>query len=376
MKPLEGVTVLDFSQFLAGPSVGLRLADLGANVIKIEKPGTGDICREMYVSNLVIDGDSSIFHAINRNKDAIEIDLTSEKGRKQLKPLLQKADAMIINFRLGVAEKLLLDYESISKINREIVYGEITGYGYEGPWKTMPGQDLLVQSLSGLCWLNGNAAQPPVPFGLSIADMFTGQHLVQGMLAGLIQKQISGEGVLVQCSLLESVMDIQFELFTTYLNDGHELPVRSSINNANAYISAPYGIYETQDGYLAIAMVPIPLLGDLISCEPLKSYDDPTMWAVKRDEIKQILVQHLKTQTTAAWLDVLEAADIWCADVMTWKRLFETEGFKGLNMIQTVKRQSGVELETTRCPISIDREIFTSDKAAPVIGQDNAKYLL
>lgn len=375
MKPLEGVTILDFSQFLSGPSAALRLADLGATVIKIEKPNTGDICRSLYVSNLIIDNDSSIFHAINRNKDGISLDLKNSDDRKLLNPLLEKADAMIINFRPGVSKKLDLDYESVKKINPKIVYGEITGYGTEGPWSELPGQDLLVQSLSGLCNLNGNSDQPPTPFGLGVADMFTGQHLVQGMLASLIRQQITGEGSLVQVSLLESVLDIQFELFTTYLNDGHHLPERSSINNANAYIGAPYGIYSTKDGYLALAMVPIPLLGELICCEPLKEYTNPSTWTTKCDEIKAILVKHLKKETTTYWLSILEAADIWCADVMTWDNLFETEGFKELDFIQTIKRKNGTSLQTTRCPINIDNNRYTSSKGAPSIGEDNFKYL-
>ena len=247
MKPLENITVLDFSQFLSAPSAALKLADLGANVIKIERPDTGDICRTLYISNCVIDGDSSLFHAINRNKDGITIDLKDDSSKDLLHDLIKKADVMILNFRPGVAKHLGIDFDSVCKINPEIVYGDITGYGTSGPWKDLPGQDLLVQSLSGLAWLNGNANQPPMPFGLSIADMCAGQHLAQGILAGLIQSKTKKEPVYVQTNLLESILDLQFEVFTTYLNDGHQNPVRSTVNNANAYIDAPYGIYKTAD---------------------------------------------------------------------------------------------------------------------------------
>lgn len=375
MKPLENLTVLDFSQFLSAPSAALRLADLGANVIKIERPKTGDICRTLYISNCKIDGDSSLFHAINRNKDGITLDLKDIASKAILEKLIKKADIMILNFRPGVSKKLGIDYEHVLTLNPSIIYGEITGYGYTGSWKDFPGQDLLVQSLSGLTWLNGNQDQPPLPFGLSIADMCAGQHLVQGILSALIQREKTKKPSYVQVNLLESLLDIQFEVFTTYLNDGHQTPERSKINNANAYIDAPYGIYETADGYLALAMVSIPYLGNLIGCTKLTDYRDLTKLPEQRDEIKQILADYLKSNTTKHWLSILEPADIWCADVYTWDKLLNSEGFQSLNMIQTVKRKNGTRLFTTRCPITIDGQYFTSEKAAPALGQNNHDYL-
>lgn len=375
MKPLEGITVLDFSQFLSAPSATMRLADLGARVIKVERPDTGDICRTLYVSNLKIEEDSSLFHSINRGKDGVSLDLKDEACKEYLEKLLSMADVMVVNFRPGVAKRLGLDYESVSIGHPQIVYGEITGYGTTGPWSAKPGQDLLVQSLSGLAWLNGNQDQPPTPFGLSVADLFAGQHLAQGILAALIKRAAWGQGSYVHVSMLESVMDMQFEVFTTYLNDGHQPPLRSAVNNANGYINAPYGIYQTKDGYIAIAMVPITTLGELVGCEALTTYTDPETWCSKRDEIKAILADHLLTASTAHWLSLLEPADVWCSDVFTWDRLMETDGFKNLDMLQTVRTQGGTEFITTRCPITIDGEHYKNSKSAPRIGQDNAKYL-
>lgn len=375
MKPLEGIKVLDFSQFLSSPSAALRLADLGASVIKVENPDGGDICRRLYISNCIIDGDSSLFHAINRNKDGITLDLKDKTKRCELEKLIKDTDIIIMNFRPDVSKRLGIDYASATKINPSVIYGEITGYGKKGIWKDKPGQDLLVQALSGLAQLNGDSANPPTPFGLSVADMFAGQHLVQGILAALIKKAQTNEGSLIHVSLLESILDVQFEVFTTFLNDGHELPKRSSFHNANAYIGAPYGIYETKDGYLAIAMASVPNIGKLISCPELLNYTDSTTLWSKRDEIKQILAKHLKNETTKYWLSILEPADVWCADVFTWDKLFQTEGFKNLDMLQKVKRKNGIELFTTRCPIRIDGEIYKSEKAAPILGQNNKEYL-
>jgi CoA:oxalate CoA-transferase len=209
MKPLEGLLVLDFSQFLSDPSASLRLAD---RVIKIERPGVGDLCRQLYISNLCLDGDLTLFHSINRNKQSFAADLKDPADLAQIRTLLEHADMMIQNFRPGVIEKIGLGYEAVSALNPRLVYGEITGYGNKGSWRTKPGQDLLVQSLSGLPYLNGDASQPPVPFGLAVADMMAGAHLVQGLLAALVRRGITGLGGKVEVSLLESILDLQFEV--------------------------------------------------------------------------------------------------------------------------------------------------------------------
>src|SRR5690606_36421326 len=226
--PLKGLIVLDFSQFLAGPSAALRLADLGADVIKIERPDGGDLSRQLYVSNLSLDGDSTIFHTINRNKRSFAANLKNPDDLESVRQLIRKADVMIQNFRPGIIERLGLGYEQVSELNPGIVYGSITGYGDKGPWRDKPGQDLLVQALSGLTCLNGNADDPPVAVGVAVADMMTGAHLVQGILAALVRRSISGKGGRVDVSLLESTLDLQFEFLTTYLNGGG-LPQRSQI---------------------------------------------------------------------------------------------------------------------------------------------------
>ena len=220
MKPLEGLLVLDFSQFLAGPSAAMRLADLGARVIKIERPGTGDICRQLYITNLKLDGDSTLFHSINRNKQSFAADLKNPEHLAQVKKLISRADVLIQNFRPGVMERIGLDYQNVAKLNPKIVYGIVTGYGATGPWADLPGQDLLAQSRSGLVWLSGDADRPPTPMGLAVCDLAASAHLVQGILACLVQRGVSGKGGKVEVSLLESILDLQFELTSTFLNDG------------------------------------------------------------------------------------------------------------------------------------------------------------
>lgn len=375
MRPLEDYLIVDFSQFLSGPSASLRLADMGARVIKVERAGVGDICRTLYTSNLIMNGESSVFHAINRNKESFEVDLKKAEDAAMVMELLKKADVMIHNFRPGVMERLGFDYETVSAINPTIIYAEISGYGTTGNWRGKPGQDLLLQSVTGLTSLTGNATSGPVAMGLSIVDMLAGAHLAQGILASLYRKAIKNEGALVQVSMMESAYDFQFETITTFMNDGGQLPERTEKNNANAYLGAPYGIYQTADGYIALAMGAIPVLGDLLHCEPLLAYQDIKQAFTLRDEIKAKLAAHLLTATTAHWLSKLEPADIWCADVLDWQSLMAHDGFKALNMIQEVQMQDGYRYQTTRCPIRIDGELLTSTKGSPKLGQDNEHIL-
>jgi len=371
MSLLEDIIVIDFSQFLSGPSAALRLADMGAQVIKIERPGVGDICRELYVSDVMIEGESTIFHAINRNKQSYAADLKNADDLEMIKQLLAKADVMMHNFRPGVMERIGLDYETVKKINPSIIYATISGYGNEGPWKDLPGQDLLLQAASGLTWLNNNNNEDPTPMGVAVVDIMAGTHLAQGILATLFKRTITGEGALVQVSMFESILDFQFELLTSYYNDGRQLPVRSAVNSAHAYIAAPYGIYKTNDGYIALAMGDIVQLATLLQCNPLKHFSNPNDWFDKRDDIKKVLANHLLTNSAVAWLAILEEADIWCAPVMDYDGLVQQDGYKILNMEVTVKTSKGLEVTTTRCPIRVDGKLLISDKGAPQLGEHN-----
>ena len=370
-KPLEGILVIDFSQYLSAPSASLRLADLGARVIKIEQPKTGDKCRNLYFSNVELNGESSMFHAINRNKQSYQADLKSTSERVKVYRLIKQADVVIHNFRPGVAEKLCIDYETIKAINQDIVYAELSGYGKEGPWKNKPGFDLLLQSISGLTQLNGNDGAGPVPVGLAVIDILSGAHLCQAILACLYRKATTGKGGRVEVNMLESAIEYQFESVTAFFRDGGQPTQRTRSNCANAYLGAPYGIYETKNGHLALAMGSIPFLGELLDCEDLKVYESPETWFTQRDEIKDILANHLKKKDTESWLAVLEPADIWCAKVMNWKTLFDTEAFKILNMIQDVKMGDGYQFKTTRCPIRINEEFLTSELGTPKLGEHN-----
>ena len=370
--PLKGLLVLEFSQYLSGPSAGLRLADLGARVIKIERPGTGEAGRKLAIKDLWMGDDSMLFHTINRNKESFTANLKNPGELAIIKKLLAKADVLIHNFRPEVMEKNGLGYEQVRFINPGLIYAAISGYGKTGPWKDKPGQDLLLQSMTGLAYTTGSHQKGPVPFGLSIGDIMAGSQLVQGILAGLVRRQRTGIGALIEVSMLESLLDFQFELLTTYFTTEKQ-PQRSSISNGQPLLSAPYGIYKTSDGYLAIAMMDLHQLANAIGCDALKSFSTDEAFA-KRDEIKKVLAAHLANMPCDFWLDLLHREGLWAMKVFNWQEMANEESYKVLGMEQTIKSGSG-NMITTRCPIRINGKKFYSDKAAPLVGQHNQKIL-
>ena len=365
---LEGLIVLDMSQFLSGPFAALRLGDLGARVIKIERPDGGDLCRRLYLTDTEIGGDSTLFHAINRGKQGFAADFKNPADIDAVKRLISKSDVVVQNFRPGVIERLGLDYASAKAVNPGIVYASITGYGEDGPWALLPGQDLLAQARTGVMWLNGDHGQGPVPFGLAIADLLAGSAVVQGILAALVRRGRTGEGAHIETSLLEALVDFQFEVLTTYLNDGGRIPERSQFRSAHAYLAAPYGVYPTRDGWLAIAMTPLDKLADVIGLPSIAGLPGNAAFD-RRDAIKREIADHIATAPTAFWLARMQPADIWCAEVVDWPALFASEAFQRLDMLQTVMRPEGGPVRTTRSPIRVDGLRQRCLSAAPRIGE-------
>lgn len=376
-RPLAGLVVLDFSQFLSGPLASLKLADLGARVIKVERPGTGDLCRNLYLSDTDIDGDNSLFHAINRNKESLTADLRDEADRGMLRRLIARADVMIQNFRPGVIERQGFGYDDVRAVNPGIVYGSISGYGEDGPWRDLPGQDLLAQARSGLLWLTGSRDDPPMPMGLAAADMLAGNALAQGILAALVGRGVHGRGAHVQTSLFEAMIDFQFEVLTTHLNDGRRVPVRSAVNGAHAYLGAPYGVYRTADGYLALAMTPsLEKLAGLMEMSGLDRFiGDPAALLRDRDEIKAIIAETVETRTTADWLAILQPADIWCSEVLDWPQMLASEAYRRLDFEQVITRNGTTRLNALRGPVRIDGQTLKSTRAAPALGADRETIL-
>ncbi|HEY9339167.1 MAG TPA: CaiB/BaiF CoA-transferase family protein, partial [Kribbella sp.] len=315
-----------------------------------------------------VDGDSMSFHAMNRNKESIVADLKDPAGLARVRALVATADVVVSNFRPGVMERLGLDYETVHRINPGIVYGSVSGYGDTGPFKDRPGQDLLAQSIAGLPWLNGSRDDPPVPVGLAVADHLASCHLAQGITALLVRRFRTGRGGHAQTSLLEALLDLEFELLTTRLNDPSIEVRRKGIRSAHAFLPAPYGIYPTSDGYLAIAMNPVPTIGRLLDLPDVTAMTDPQSWWDRQEEIEDLLSERLSTRTRDEWLAVLDAEDIWCAPVLTLDELVGHEGFRAIAMTQQLRRD-GLDLTTTRSPIRIDGQRLTNSRPAPRLGE-------
>ncbi|AML52247.1 CaiB/BaiF CoA transferase family protein [Falsihalocynthiibacter arcticus] len=365
--PLKGIRILDFSQFLAGPYASLRLADMGAEVIKVERKGKGDLSRYLYVSNVMIDGESTIFHAINRGKSSVELDLKQDADREKIMALVDSADVVIQNFRPGVIERLGLGYEDVKARKPDIVYGSISGYGTGHDWQKLPGQDLLAQARSGIMWLSGGGTDGPVAMGLPIADILAGAALAQGLLALLFRRERTGKGGLVETSLIEAITDLQFELLTTFLNDGGILPQRPNNNPAHAYLSAPYGVYRTEDGHIAVAMNDLKHLCDCLDLDAAFHDLDPFK---HRDSIKAELANHLLLNTTDHWMTAMIAADIWAAPVMDWNGLMGSGVLQELDMIADLER-GGEHFKTLSAPLRIDGVRPKALGAAPLLGANN-----
>jgi crotonobetainyl-CoA:carnitine CoA-transferase CaiB-like acyl-CoA transferase len=322
----------------------------------------------MAIKNLWVDENSLLFHTINRDKESYAADLKNKEDLDSVKKLIRHADIIIHNFRPGIMEKIGLDYDSVQQINSKIIYGEISGYGKTGPWKDKPGQDLLLQSMTGLAFTSGNHDENPTPFGLAMADNLCGAQLVQGILAALIRRHKTGMGASIEVSLFESLIDFQFELLTTYFCSGQQ-PRRSNIHNGHPLLGAPYGIFQTADSFLALTMIDLQVLASIFHSERLQDFTQKDAFE-KRDEIKTVLSKVLIAEKTSFWLQQLHEKDLWAMEVLNWKQMSAHEAYQCLQMEQSLKTDGSLKVITTRCPIRINGKILYSRNTAPGLGED------
>lgn len=372
--PLQGVRVLDFSQFMAGPMAARHLADYGADVIKVEAPPKGEGSRYASASNFTVAGERIAFLAANRNKRSMVLNLKKAEGIEIGRRLVDTADVLIENFRPGVMDRLGLGYSRVSCINQKIIYGSITGYGPEGPYRDFPGQDLLVQCLSGLAWLNGRASDPPIAVGLPMIDAVAGQQLALGVVAALFERQLTGKGQRVGVSLLDVAIDLQAQEFTTYLNCDSE-PQRSVAGIADVYFRAPYGIYETKDGYLALAHTPIEKLAACLGLPELEKYQDLAAAFEHRDEIYRQIAVAFRTRTTQEWLDFLRPQDFWCGPVQTYSQLAKDEQLQINQMVVEIPYKGSLSLRLPGIPIKFSRTPGSIRHCPPALGENTEEIL-
>jgi crotonobetainyl-CoA:carnitine CoA-transferase CaiB-like acyl-CoA transferase len=374
-QALEGIQVLDFSQLLQGPYASQMLGDLGADIIKIERIGQGDIYRGMTFFNKWIAGDESpCFMAWNRNKRSLALDMKKKEAREIIEKLVQHADILLENFRPGVMDRLGFGYEEVKKINPRIIYCSASGWGSEGPYLTRPGQDLLVQSISGAAMTSGKKSDGPVPLGTALCDQVNALNCVYAMLAALYYREKSGKGQEIKTNLLSSAIAFQMQDFFTIHNLGlkFERPESGISHPGNP---APFGTYPTLDGWLAIAMNPFDKLASALGDDSLLQYNDPQTLFEKRDEIYYRILDITVTRSTKEWLDIMLGLDLWVAEVYDQGDVADDPQVIHNNTFVDIEHPKAGKLKVTNIPFTMSETPGAIRRPSPMIGEHGPEIL-
>jgi len=352
---LKGIRVLSFNHFLMGP-VGVQfLADLGADVIAIEPP-EGAFQRKWGGADKRVDGQSMLLLTGNRNKRSLALDLKKPEAIEVARKLIASSDVIAENFRPGVLDKLGLGFEAAKVIKPDIIYAAASGYGADGPYVNRPGQDLLVQALSGLAMITGTREQGPRAVGVSAIDHHGAALFAAGILAALVKKERTGQGGRVDVSLLSAALDLQMESFTCYLNGERPDDVRQSYPIAGWYYGAPYGVYATRDGHVAISLGSLDTLGDALGIPPGQRVPDGDAFK-RRDEATPAIVAHVAKLTTAECIKIFEARGIWHASVNDYSDVVADPQVAHNRSFQTIEGATGSPITLVSHPVRYDGEV-------------------
>ncbi|HKV88779.1 MAG TPA: CaiB/BaiF CoA-transferase family protein [Candidatus Dormibacteraeota bacterium] len=374
LRLLEGVRILAFTQFLMGPVASQYLADMGADVIKIEPPGKGAWERSWSGTDLFLNGVSAFFLMGNRNLRSLTVNLKSDAGREVALKLAETADVIIENFRPGVMTRLGLGYDDVKAINPAIVYASGSGYGSDGPYSHLPGQDLLVQAVSGLGAGNGTATSGPLPAGSAIVDQHSATLLAMGVLGALVNRARTGEGQRVELIMMMAALDLQNEPVMYHLN-GRRLE-RPKTELADTFHKVPYGFYATADGHLAISMAPIKAISEALGGpKELEPFEDPGLAFVKRDEIRAALDPIFRERTTAEWVELLRAHDIWCAPVNDLESTFEDAAVKHIAPALEFDHPRAGRVRALKHPVRYSSGDATLRRPPPELGEHTDEIL-
>ena len=354
MLPLQNTRVISFNHYMAGPLGMQLLADMGADVIAVEPIG-GAWHRQWAGGDRKVDGQSVLFLAANRNKRSLALNLKVPEGIAVAKRLLATADVMAENFRPGVMTKLGLGYDDLRKVNPSLIYASVSGYGQDGPYAARPGQDLLIQALSGLATITGNSNDKARAVGVSVVDHHGATLLAMGILAALVARSRSGVGCRVDVDLLSAALDLQTESFVCYLNGSAPGSINPPPRIAGWYYSAPYGIYPTRDGHLALSLVPIERLAEPLELPALATLT-PADALEQRGEIAWMIAAALGRRSTAAWLNILAEADIWHAPVNDYEAVISDPQIRYNGNFVTAPGATGSPITVLKHPVRYDGE--------------------
>jgi crotonobetainyl-CoA:carnitine CoA-transferase CaiB-like acyl-CoA transferase len=370
---LEGYRVLDCSIAMAGPFAAQRLGDLGADVIKVE-PTTGEWQRHAAAGGASGNRINVSFLSLNRNKRSIAVDLKKASGKKLLYELVTEADVFLQNYRPGVAARLGVDYESLRAINPGIVYVSISGYGEDGPYRNRPGQDLLLQAMSGAMLSSGRAGEPPQPAGQYLVDAVTASTAFEGVLAALLHRERTGEGQLVTVNMLDAITTLQMQELSVFTVGG--VPqTRGTEPHAHVYIRSPYGAFKTSDGFLALAMPELHALGEVIGEPSFLGMDTETDSWSSRDAIFARTAARLTTQTTAHWLAAFEAVGIWAGPVYDYQGLVDDPQIAHNGTFVEYEHPTEGTVKTPGFPYRFSRTPPRVDRGAPLTGEHTREIL-
>ncbi len=373
MGILSGFRVLDCSIAMAGPFAAQRLGDLGADVIKVE-PVTGEWQRHVSAGGAGGNKINVSFLSLNRNKRSLAVDLKSSEGKQVLLDMVKTADVFLQNYRPGVAKRLGVDYETLSKINPRLVYVSMSGYGEDGPYINRPGQDLVLQGMSGAMLSAGRADEAPTAAGQYLVDAITAYNAFEGALAALFHRERTGEGQLVQVNMLDAITTIQMQELSVF-TIGNKPQARSAEPHAHVYIRAPYGAFATRDGFIIVAFPKLKTLGEVIGEESFLTMEDEVDSWARRDEIFAKTRERLKTRTSAEWLERMRAADIWCGPVYGYAELVEDEQIKHNGTFVEYDHPTEGRVKTPGFPIKFSKTPSTIDRGAPTVGQHTREIL-
>jgi len=368
LEILGGIRILSFTQYLLGPVAVQYLADMGADVINVEPPSSGAWERSWAGNETFVQGVSAFFLLSHRNVRSLSLNLKSPDGLTIARDLTKQADVIVENFRPGVMTRLGLGYEQVRKINPEIIYASASGYGSRTRSRGRPGQDLLVQAVTGLASLTGLADQPPMPVGAPVVDQHGGALLAMAVLAALVHRLRTKRGQRVEVTMVEAGLDLQLEPITYYLN-GSQLK-RPSEALGSTFHPAPYGIYQTKDGFIALAITPISQLRRVLGgADELEPYEDPGAAWDRREDIRRLLGPHLTKRTTASWLRLFRRNRVWSAPVNAYPEVFADPAIMDLNPIIELQHPEAGPVRLLRHPIRFGAGEASIRIAPPALGE-------
>jgi crotonobetainyl-CoA:carnitine CoA-transferase CaiB-like acyl-CoA transferase len=369
--PLEGLRVADFSQLVQGPNATQFLADMGAEILKIE-PLKGDWQRNWSLGDAWINGESVSFLAFNRGKRSVALNLKDARGKEAALRIIRSCDILLENFRPGVMDRLGLGYDTLSEIHPKLIYCASCGWGQDGPYLTRPGQDLLAQAVAGVLNLNGKAGDPPSPVGMGIADITASFHIVAAILAAVYERGRTGKGQRIDINLLNSIMSLATQEITLYLNTGNE-PQRSAAGIGHPCVGAPMGIYKTKDGYIVVAMMPMGKVAELVGIPGYEGNDSRNVME-NRDEAKRSLEPGFANKTTAELIDIFMEADIWAAPVNSFPQIEHDPQIRHNQTLINFEHPKVNQFRTVGPPIKFSRTPCEI-RRPPLLGEHSREIL-